>query len=72
MKVSLASRGKVTPTQKPQKERDDELHGRESDLLFVESDAAPSANEMAGSGLQKNGHKTLEDAVKPKHRRKKA
>lgn len=56
----------------PRQERYDKLIDQETDQLFVESDGAPWANEMAGTGQKKKGNKTLEDAVKPKHRRKKA
>lgn len=62
----------MAPTLKPRQERYDKLIDRESDQLFVETDGTASANEMAGTGQKKNGNKTLEDAVKPKHRRKKA
>ncbi|KAI5673917.1 hypothetical protein M9H77_14281 [Catharanthus roseus] len=75
LKVSLASRGTaVSLNQKPERETHDEQNDRESHhQLFAESNSAASSNVTAGNGLQMEmkNNKTLEDAVKPKHRRRK-
>lgn len=64
----------VSLNQKPERETHDEQNDRESHhQLFAESNSAASSNVTAGNGLQMEmkNNKTLEDAVKPKHRRRK-
>ncbi|KAK6144060.1 hypothetical protein DH2020_020880 [Rehmannia glutinosa] len=68
LKASLASRAVVTPkeemdTSPPLKPATDES--------LKDADPAPSSQETAGTTEHTNEAKTLKDAVKPKHKRKK-
>ncbi|KAJ0021052.1 hypothetical protein Pint_31012 [Pistacia integerrima] len=72
LKASLASRGTLTP-----KKKQEDLTGEKkpSEVRPEEPpediNTASSAIDASGTGLRKDGEKTLKDAVKPKHKRKK-
>uniref|UniRef100_A0A5B7B6T0 Protein ECERIFERUM 7 n=1 Tax=Davidia involucrata TaxID=16924 RepID=A0A5B7B6T0_DAVIN len=70
LKATLASHG--APGKKLEESRHEKSCETKTDQPLEDPDPAPSPNEAAGTGLQTNGEKkTLKDAVKPKHKRKK-
>lgn len=62
---------KVAPVEKLEKSSYDEPYKGESPKLIADSSAALLLDEKAATGLQIKKEKTLKDAVKPKHKRKK-
>lgn len=71
LQASIASRVKVAPVEKLEKSSYDEPYKGESPKLIADSSAALLLDEKAATGLQIKKEKTLKDAVKPKHKRKK-
>ncbi|KAA8533097.1 hypothetical protein F0562_033370 [Nyssa sinensis] len=71
LKASLASRGALTPSKKLGESRQQKSFETKPDQPLADSNRVPPPNEAAGTGLKTNGEKTLKDAVKPKHKRKK-
>lgn len=71
LKSSLASRVTVTPNKNIEESRKELLSETESSQQPSDKNPASSPSLAAESGLQTNGEKTLMDAVKPKHKRKK-
>lgn len=68
LKASLASRGAVTPNKKLEEPK----HETETRQPLADNNPSPLPNETSsGIGLQTSGEKTLKDAIKPKHKRKK-
>lgn len=72
LKASLASRGTLTPKKK-QPDPTGERKPNESKPEEPPEDVIPttSAMDVSETGVHKGGEKTLKDAVKPKHKRKK-
>ncbi|GAY47079.1 hypothetical protein CUMW_101880 [Citrus unshiu] len=72
LKASLASRGTLTPKKK-QQDPTGERKPNESKPEESPGDVIPttSAMDVSETGVHKGGEKTLKDAVKPKHKRKK-
>ncbi|KAL3512632.1 hypothetical protein ACH5RR_025349 [Cinchona calisaya] len=70
LQASLASRGEVMPVEKLEKSRHDKPYEGESPNLLADS-AAPLLAETTETGVEIKREKTLKDAVKPKHKRKK-
>ncbi|XP_024047059.1 exosome complex component RRP45A isoform X2 [Citrus clementina] len=72
LKASLASRGTLTPKKK-QQDPTGERKPNESKPEESPGDVIPttSAMDISETGVHKGGEKTLKDAVKPKHKRKK-
>ena len=62
---------KVAPVEKLEKSRSDEPYKGESPKLLADSSTSLLSDEKAATGLQIEKEKTLKDAVKPKHKRKK-
>ncbi|CDP15071.1 unnamed protein product [Coffea canephora] len=71
LQASIASRVKVVPVEKLEKSRSDEPCKGESPKLLADSSTSLLSDEKAATGLQIEKEKTLKDAVKPKHKRKK-
>ncbi|XP_071902060.1 exosome complex component RRP45A-like isoform X2 [Coffea arabica] len=71
LQASIASRVKVAPVEKLEKSRSDEPYKGESPKLLADSSTSLLSDEKAATGLQIEKEKTLKDAVKPKHKRKK-
>ncbi|CAL5384843.1 unnamed protein product [Camellia sinensis] len=71
LKTSLAARGALTSNKKLEESRHEKPSETEPDQLIEDVKPAPSADGEVGTGGQTNGKKTLIDAVKPKHKRKK-
>lgn len=72
LKASLASRGTLTPKKK-QQDPTGERKPNESKPEESPGDVIPTTSVMdvSETGVHKGGEKTLKDAVKPKHKRKK-
>ncbi|KAK9221097.1 hypothetical protein WN944_009522 [Citrus x changshan-huyou] len=72
LKASLASRGTLTPKKK-QQDPTGERKPNESKPEESPGNVIPttSAMDVSETGVHKGGEKTLKDAVKPKHKRKK-
>ncbi|KAI7990286.1 Exosome complex component RRP45B [Camellia lanceoleosa] len=71
LKTSLAARGALTSNKKLEESRHEKPSETEPDQLVDDVKPAPSPDGAVGTGGQTNGKKTLIDAVKPKHKRKK-
>ncbi|KAI3461130.1 hypothetical protein Pfo_017793 [Paulownia fortunei] len=71
LKASLASRAAATPNEKMDILPSVKPQFTTMDQSLRDADPAPSSQETAGAGEQNNKAKTLKDAVKPKHKRKK-
>ncbi|CAL5437936.1 unnamed protein product [Camellia sinensis] len=71
LKTSLAARGALTSNKKLEESRHEKPSETEPDQLIEDVKPAPSPDGEVGTGGQTNGKKTLIDAVKPKHKRKK-
>ncbi|KAL2510823.1 Protein ECERIFERUM 7 [Abeliophyllum distichum] len=71
LKASLASRVAASPPKKMDTVPPVEPHVTVMDPPLTSTNAAPSSEENTGAGQQMNKEKTLKDAVKPKHKRKK-
>ncbi|XP_044468838.1 exosome complex component RRP45A-like isoform X2 [Mangifera indica] len=72
LKVSLASHGTLTPKKKQQALAGDKKPSEVKPEEPPEDiNSASSAIDASGTGIQKDREKTLKDAVKPKHKRKK-
>ncbi|KAI7990279.1 Exosome complex component RRP45B [Camellia lanceoleosa] len=70
LKTSLAARA-LTSSKKLEESRHEKPSETEPDQLVDDVKPAPSPDGEVGTGGQTNGKKTLIDAVKPKHKRKK-
>ncbi|KAF5950480.1 hypothetical protein HYC85_012473 [Camellia sinensis] len=72
LKTSLAAAcGALTSNKKLEESRHEKPSETEPDQLAEDVKSAPSPDGKVGTGGQTNGKKTLIDAVKPKHKRKK-
>ncbi|KAL7227194.1 hypothetical protein ACSBR1_022121 [Camellia fascicularis] len=71
LKTSLAARGALTSNKKLEESRHEKPSETEPDQLVEDVKPAPSPDGEVGTRGQTNGKKTLIDAVKPKHKRKK-
>ncbi|GMP70375.1 hypothetical protein CsSME_00029250 [Camellia sinensis var. sinensis] len=72
LKTSLAAAcGALTSNKKLEESRHEKPSETEPDQLAEDVKSAPSPDGEVGTGGQTNGKKTLIDAVKPKHKRKK-
>ncbi|CAL5350836.1 unnamed protein product [Camellia sinensis] len=69
LKTSLAACGALTSNKKLEESRHEKPS--ETEPVIEDVKPAPSADGEVGTGGQTNGKKTLIDAVKPKHKRKK-
>lgn len=63
--------GALTSNKKLEESRHEKPSETEPDQLAEDVKSAPSPDGEVGTGGQTNGKKTLIDAVKPKHKRKK-
>ncbi|XP_052187276.1 exosome complex component RRP45A-like isoform X2 [Diospyros lotus] len=71
LKTSLESRGAPTLKKQLKESIPEEPSGSEPDQLLANINPESSPDGTLGAGGQANGRKTLKDAVKPKHKRKK-
>ncbi|KAJ4724339.1 Exosome complex component RRP45B like [Melia azedarach] len=72
LKASLASRGTSTAKKKqPDPIAERKPSESKPEELPEDINPASAAKDASGTGLRKGGEKTLKDAVKPKHKRKK-
>ncbi|KAL8029389.1 hypothetical protein ABFX02_14G222500 [Erythranthe guttata] len=71
LKASLASKAVVTPNEKMDIVPPVKPTLKSVDQSIRDADSAPSSHEASGIEEQTKQSKTLEDAVKPKHKRKK-
>ncbi|KAK1399998.1 Guanosine pentaphosphate synthetase I/polyribonucleotide nucleotidyltransferase [Heracleum sosnowskyi] len=71
LRASLASRAVIAPTKKLEDSKVDQPIDKERKQPITEDNSYVSPNEVTNTILQTNGEKTLIDAIKPKHRRRK-
>ncbi|CAI9112979.1 OLC1v1013495C1 [Oldenlandia corymbosa var. corymbosa] len=71
LQASLASRGDGMAVAKLEKSMKEKSAERQTTDIAPVRRASHSLDQAAGTGQQGNGEKTLKDAVKPKHKRKK-
>lgn len=71
LRVSLASRGVVAHTRKVEDSKREKPNETEANQPLADTKPAASPDDTSRTGLQTNEEKTLKDAIKPNHKRKK-